>query len=246
MIPSKDGAMQKIAKLVANASRSFACMACLMVLASGCFLSLGAQQSNEVAQATIAYGFLVSHYPNEFLVAPEPTIRAAQDMKDLGNALESLHCDIPTRLAFPHSAIMVPPSLADRWLGFPSAAKNRSVGGWLFLIGPLGSASQRFLALLSSAGPARTTVFWLDKGKSGYVTKLIYDSFKKNELGRETTMIGRTTKVRLGKNNDILVKELVEPGSGPQRWQFATGRVFRIDLSQGTITLVLPKMLPRN
>jgi len=211
----------------------------IFVLALSSVWSIHAQENNEAAQAIIVYGFLVEHYPNDFLVASHATAPLVKDMSLLASALDSIHCDVPTRLAFPHRAIVVPSSAADRWLGFRRLDKNRVQDGSLFVIEYSRSGSQRILVVLSSLGPARTTVFWVEKSEGGYVGKLVYDSFKKEELANETTL-GATAEVKLANNNDVLIKELVEVGSGPLRWQFAKGRVFRVDLRGGTIKQLAP------
>ena len=234
--------MLKIGKLAANASSRFL-LTCILAGGLCSALSFGANEPQGVAQAVVAYGFLVSHYPNEFLVASEPVAPLGAEVKILRVALDSLHCDFPERLAFPHDAIIVPSTLAHRWLTFPMTRARPPVRGWLFLINAPGDASQRVLVVYSSGGPSRTTIFWLERARSGYATKLVYDSFKKPGNSKEI-MIGRAGGIKLGPKDDIFVKELIEPGAGPPGVEFRVGRLFRIDLSSGKVALVGPGAEP--
>jgi hypothetical protein len=200
--------------------------------------------NQDAAQALITYGYLVEWFPDDFLLHTGPTTALTREMDTLGNALNSLGCDVTNRLAFSHDALLVVPSSDGRWVELPKPTKN-SLFGWLVVIRFPQADSQRVLAVLTGQGPADTTVFSLEAGREGYVAKLLYDSFKKNKISNlNYEMIGAISGLRLESSASLLLKELVQPGSGP-REQFAVGRVFRLNLSTGRMELISPGTLPR-
>jgi hypothetical protein len=198
----------------------------------------------DVAQKLITYGYLVEWFPDDFLLHTGPKTPLTREMETLGNALNSLHCDVTNRLAFSHDALLVVPSPDGRWVELPKPTKN-SLFGWLVVIRFAPADSQRVLAVLTGQGPADTTVFSLEAGREGYVAKLLYDSFKKNKISNlNYEMIGAISALRLESSTSLVLKELVQPGSGP-REQFAVGRVFRLNLSSGKMELFSAGTLPK-
>ena len=219
-------------------------VACVLTFAPGAGLS--AVTSGDLPQAVIAYGFLSSNYAEfDQLLTSGPALSLARDMKALGSALDSLHCDVPIRIGFPHKAFVVPSFPASQWIGFARTAETPPEEGTLFVTEPLRRVPQRVLVVLSSAAPERTTVFWLGGDKQGYVSGLVYDSFNKGEISNSAhTGIGAVTSVSVGKSDQILLREWAEPGSRPG-FMGAVGRVFQVDLTRGEITLKTGGTLPR-
>ena len=234
--------MLRTVGLRANASRLVFFSICVLALGS-ISLALPVPEADDIAQQIITYGYLVSAYPDEFLVGSGPTTGLGRDMKALKAALDALTCDVSTRLAFPHKAIIVPSSLMEQWIGF-SLAEPPSLDGGLFVLQPLGGSPSQVLVVLSTKGPARSTAFWREGAGAKYSTKLLYDSFKNSTPTNQAPMMGATVAVRLGENRKLLLRESIEPGAG-QRELSAVGRVFEVDLSSAKITLVAPGALPQ-
>jgi hypothetical protein len=160
-------------------------------------------------------------------------------LKSLDKSLVSLHCDVPKRMALPHSAVILPPFPITEWFGFDRPGPGSSPeDGWLFVTQDTWPSPERVLVVLSSSGPEQTTVFWLEHSDQGYAAKLLFDSFAKGKIANETTTLGAATFVSFERENAILLKEFEEPGSGP--FDRMMGRVFRLDLMSGTVTLVSP------
>jgi hypothetical protein len=87
-------------------------------------------------------------------------------------------------------------------------------------------------------------VFWLEEANRGYVARLLFDSFKKGKVSNETTVVGAATSLKFESDNEILLKDWGEPGIGPAEF-LRVGRVFRLDLSRDTVTLVSPGTPPQ-
>jgi hypothetical protein len=220
-----------------------------LILLTGCVLSMplsaasgtASPEDKSLPQAIIAYGLFRSDYlALDRLFASDDKGTVLQHLKTLDSSLKALDCDVAMRLAGPHRALILPPVPVNAWFGFPRPRGRRSLdAGWLFVTEPVRVNSGRVLVVLSSAAPEHTTVFWLEKTNVGYSTKLLYDSFKKNKVNNETTVIGAVTEMKIDKDKNILLKDWGEPGVGPSqflRW----GRVFRLDTSQDTVSLVSP------
>lgn len=222
-------------------ARSSLLLGVVCVLALALAASLSAVASGSLSQAVITYGYLRSNHADfDQLLASGPTLAVARDMKALEGALDSLRCDVPTLLAFPHRALVVPSSPVGQWIGFPTTEESPPEEGTLFVTQPLRAPPQRVWVVLSSVAPERTTVFWLEEGERGYVSGLVYDSFNKGKISNAPhTMIGAVTEVNLGKGDKILLKEWAEPGSRPGQMG-AVGRVFQVDLARGEVTLKTP------
>ena len=191
-------------------------------------------------QAIVAYGYLRWDYLEfDRLLALIPELGLASDLRSLDKSLDSLHCDVPKRMALPHRALVLPPFPISEWFGFERpGAGNSTEDGWLFVTQAIGRSPQRVLVVLSSSRPEQTTVFWLEHGDGGYAARLLFDSFTKGKIVNETTMVGAARSVSFERENAILLKEFQEPGSGP--FDRMLGRVFRLDLMSGAVTLFSP------
>lgn len=195
--------------------------------------------SDDIAQALIAYGYLAERFPDDFLLPnSRPATRLTKDMRALGKALGSLHCGVRKRLAMSHSSLLIPMSLAGQWVDFPRSGKDTS-DSWILVIPFQAPKKQRALVILTGMGPAQTTVFWLAKNQNAYVTNLLYDSFNKGEISNlKHEMIGEVSRVKIEKNGNILLKERVAPGSGPNPQLSPIGRVFRLNPATRTMILI--------
>ena len=100
------------------------------------------------------------------------------------------------------------------------------------------------LVIFSNEAPGQTTVFWLEKTNEGYVAKLVFDSFKKGKVHNEWTTVGAVTSVKFLDENQLLLKDQGEPGVGPPEFR-RINRVFRLDLSQASVTSVSPGIPPQ-
>lgn len=198
-------------------------------------------------EAVIAYGFLRSNYGDfDQLLVSTSTFAAGRDMKALQDALDSLGCDLPTRLAFPHRDLVVAFSSDRNWIGFPRTNEFPREEGMLFVIRPLPTAPHRTWVVLSSVAPERTTVLWLDGDKRGYVSGLVYDSFSKGVVkNAPKASIGLVISVSVAESGEILLKEWSEPGSRPHA-RGAAGRVFEVNSARRDITLRTAGTLPQS
>lgn len=196
--------------------------------------------SGNIGQALIAYRYLVAGFPNEFLISPRPTATSSErDVEALGKGLGLLHCDVRRRLAMSTDSILIPYSEAERWLVL-FQERDGTAGSWLVVI-QLPNDSQRALVILSSLGPSQTTAFWLRATQQGYAAQLIYDSFKKGTIDNlKWSMIGAASAMKIERNGELLLKELVEPGVGAEPCLVERGRLFRINLSTGRTSFVAP------
>ena len=204
----------------------------------------GAAGAINLSQAVITYGFLRWDYLEfDQLVTASSNLALVQNLKALDAALDSLHCDVPTRIAGPHRALILPSSLIDQWVGFdrPNGRKSPE-RGWLFVTQPRDTAPQRVLVVFSSAAPEHTTILWLEGSGNRYAARLLYDSSRKGKVSNETTILGAVTEVRFEKDNEVLLKDWGEPGIGPPEVT-EVRRVFRLDQSKGTVTLADPGRL---
>jgi hypothetical protein len=100
------------------------------------------------------------------------------------------------------------------------------------------------LVIFSDEAPGQTTVFWLEKSSGGYAARLVFDSFKKGKVRNEWTTVGAVTSVKFLDGNQLLLKDQGEPGVGPPKFR-RIDRVFRLDLSQASVTLVSPGIQPQ-
>jgi hypothetical protein len=239
----EDGAMRRSMNAFVVASS--------LLLETLCALALGTPKASAVVtsvdlpQTIITYGFLVGHYPDEFILGREPRTPLASDMKALNDALNSLDCDVPIRLGFPHRVFVVPSLPVGQWIGFVRTADTPPDEGTLFVTEPLRTKPERVLVVLSSVSPERTTVFWVERSVQGYASGLVYDSFKKGKISNENhTAMGAVTAVSAGEGEEILLKEWAEPGSRP-RQMGSVGRVFRVDAARHEITLEIPGTFPQ-
>jgi hypothetical protein len=195
-----------------------------------------------LSQAVVAYGYLRWDYQAfEELVNASASLSVVQDFKALDVGLESLRCDIPTRMAGPHRAMILPPSPTGQWFSFPRpGARSSPENGWLFVTQPGGGATQRVLVVFSTAAPEHTTVFWLDRSSDGrYSVSLLYDSSTKATVTNESTTIGAVTALRFENSGELLLKDWGEPGIGPAEFNNVR-RVFRLNLSDGKVALAEP------
>lgn len=197
-------------------------------------------------QTVITYGFLRWDYVDlDKLFASDTRLPVIRDLQALDAAVKSLDCDVPVRLAMPHKALILPSSPKDLWFGFKRLeGRSSPYRGWLFVTEPAQGGSQRVLVVLSSASPDRTTAFWLEHTEAGYAVRLLYDSMKKGRITNAATIMGAATEVKIEKTGGILLKDSGEPGVGPREF-VRTGRIFRLELSQGAVSLVSPRILVR-
>lgn len=93
-----------------------------------------------LSEAVVAYGYLRWDYQGfEQLVNSSASLSVVQDLKALNVALESVGCDIPTRMAGPHQAMILPPSPTGQWFSFPRpGGRSSPENGWLFVTQPSG------------------------------------------------------------------------------------------------------------
>jgi hypothetical protein len=239
--------MKRIGIVDANARTRFSvALASVLGLSLALPPGLAAPEKGNLSQLLVAYGFLISHYPDEFLLGRQPGTRLARDMKALNHALDSLGCDVPTRLAFPHRDLIVLSSSAAQWAGFPGGVGSPPEEGTLFVIQAPPTASHRNWVVLSSVAPEETTVFWVEADKQGYATGLVYDTFKKGEVKNvRKTAIGAVAWVSIGQDGGILLREWAEPGSRGGHMGEA-GRVFQVGFLSGDVSLKSPGKLPRD
>lgn len=235
--------MRPIARVgvTAAASRSLLLAACALTLALAPVARTAVPEKRSLSQAIVAYGFLRGDYLDlDKLFASDASLPVVQNLQALDSALKSLDCDVPTRIALPHKALILPSSPMEQWFGFARpGGRNSPDRGWLFVTQSSGTGSGRVLVVLSSASPDRTTVFWLEETGTGYSAKLLYDSLKKGKISNATTMVGAATEVKIEKTGEVLLKDWGEPGVGPR--EFArVGRIFRLNPSQDTVALVSP------
>jgi hypothetical protein len=203
-------------------------------------------QSDDISpsQAIVTYSFLRYDYLGfDQVVASNPNLAVARNLRSLDDALESLGCDVRTRMAGPHGVAALPSFPVGQWIGFPSSSKN-SIGRWLFVMERSGTHRHETLVILSDQAPNQTTVFWLEKGTGGYSAKLVFDSFKKGKVRNEWTTVGAATSIKFLDENQLLLKDQGEPGVGPPQFR-RINRVFRLDLSQASVTLVSPGIPPQ-
>jgi hypothetical protein len=191
------------------------------------------------SQAVVTYGFLRYDYLSfDQVIASNPNLAATKKLKSLDAALGSLDCDLRTRMAGPHKLLALPSFPVGRWVGFPGSSKN-SIGSWLFVVETPDARQHKTLVLFSNEAPGQTTVFWLEKSSGGYAAKLVFDSFKKGKVRNEWTTVGAATSIKFLDENHLLLKDHGEPGVGPPEFR-RINRVFRLDLSQASVTLVSP------
>jgi hypothetical protein len=116
----------------------------------------------------------------------------------------------------------------------------------LFVTDPLVGTSQRVWVVLSSVAPEETTIFWLERSDGGYRSGLVYDSFNKGVIQNEPrTAIATVTAVRIESSSEILLEELLEPGSRRNQ-RGAAGRVFQVKIEGAMATVTLRDVsLPR-
>jgi hypothetical protein len=198
-----------------------------------------------ISQAVVAYGFLRWDYLEfDRLLATTSGLGLAADLASLDKSLDSLHCDVPKRMAGPHKVLILPPLPNTQWFGFERpGGRNSPERGWLFVTQPFGASPQRVLVVLTSASPEQTSVFWLEHGNEGYTANLLFDSFAKGQISNDTTVVGAATFISFEGENTILLKDWGEPGIGPPEAR-RRGRIFRLDLKSGAVTLVSPGILP--
>jgi len=208
--------------------------------------SHGESDGPSAAQAIVAYGFLRWGDQFDQLVGSSPNLTLVQNLRALDTALKSLDCDVPNRMAMAtHQEVMALASVpTGRWIDAPGPSRG-SLGTWLFVMEPPGSPPRGTLVILSTEGPSQTTVFWLSEVGKGYQAKLPFDSFKKGKVSNETTVIGTATSIKFEGSDAILLEDWGEPGIGPPESQ-RVGRVFRLNLSSGTVVLVLRGTLPQH
>lgn len=239
--------MRRTARPDASARNSSSILAaCVLALALAPALRSAASETRSLSQAIVTYGFLVRHYPDSFLLASKTaTTPLERDMRGLGSALDSVGCDVPEALASAHRAIIVPYSSIGQWLGFPGQDVSPQEG-LLFVLEPAGRLSGQALVVLSRMGPDETTILRIEEAKQRFSAELLYDSFRKGRVSNApNTDIGTVTAVNLQKNRDVLLREWAEPGSRSGHMG-ETGRLFRLDPSRATVTLVSPRTMPRH
>lgn len=241
--------MKKTRIPAANAPRSPSGLWLIGIFLVTLGLSVEARPSGKEAynagglpEAVVAYGYLRWDYQAfEKLINSSASLSVVQDLEALNVTLESLRCDVPTRMAGPHRAMILPPSPTGQWFSFPRpGARSSPENGWLFVTQAGGKATQRVLVVFSTAAPEHTTVFWLDKSPVGrYSVNLLYDSSTKAAVINEATTIGAVTAIRFENSGELLLKDWGEPGIGPAESSNAR-RTFRLNLSDGKITLAEP------
>lgn len=223
-----------------------------LALGAACVLAfvprnaLRATPSADLTQAVIAYGFLSSNYGDfDKLLGAGSALGLAGDMKALEGALGSLNCDVPIRIGFPHRAFVVPSYPVGQWIGSIRTAETPPQEGTLLVTEHLRMKPARVLVVLSSVAPERTTVFWIEGTVRGYLSRLVYDSFRKGKIANAPhTVIGAVTAASAGRSDEIFVKEWAEPGSRP-RTMGSVGRVFKVDPARDEVTLKSPGLLPQ-
>jgi hypothetical protein len=73
--------------------------------------------NSSIPQAIVAYGYLRWDYLElDRLLASIPKVGLASDLISLDKSLDSLHCDVPKRMAPPHKVLILPPFPITRLL----------------------------------------------------------------------------------------------------------------------------------
>lgn len=218
------------------------CLITLVLSVEAKASSKEAYNGGGLSEAVVAYAYLRWDYQGfEKLVNSSASLSVLQDLRALDVALESLRCDVPTRMAGPHRAMILPPSPTGQWFSFPRpGGRSSPENGWLFVTQPVHGETQRVLVVFSTAAPEHTTVFWLVRSSDGrYSVSLVYDSSTKPSVANEATTIGAVTAIRFENSADLLLQDWGEPGIGPAEFNNAR-RIFRLNLSDGKVTLAEP------
>ena len=217
-------------------------VALALTLAASALLAMPSQDESggpDTAQAIIAYSFLRHDYLGfNRLLASSASLPMIQNLRSLDAALKSLHCDIPTRMAFGSRQEVT--ALASvpmgRWINSPRPSRG-SLGTWLFVMKPPGHLHRGVLVVFSTEGPRQTTVFRLRRADKGYQARLLLDSFKKGSISNDATQVGAVTTIKFESDNLLLLKDWGEPGIGPPEFT-RVRRVFRLNLSTDVVTEV--------
>lgn len=202
--------------------------------------------SRELAQALVTFGYLAEWFPDYYVKVPPRALPTplAQQRNAMRAALGSLHCDIMHSLPMDHESVILPHSLEGHWVALP--APPGGIDGRLFVIEAARELPQHVLVVLATEAPYETTVFWFGQNAQGYTAKLLYDSFKKwRVVNLSEEMMGTTTAVKLTESGNLMLRELVEPGSGADPCLVAHDRIFRLDLKSGKMYLAAPGWMPK-
>jgi hypothetical protein len=196
-----------------------------------------------LSQAIVAYGFLRSSYPDFGEVLESHSGSAmARELKALEEALDSLHCDVPIRLAFSHRATTLETLVPGQWVEYVKGNAAPPDEGWLFVVQHQQTRGRSAIVVLSSVAPERTTIFMLE---GDFAATLVYDSFGESKISNEqATRVGVLIAIGLDKDGNILLKEWAEPGS---RGHFtgSVGRVFQVNVTRKRVTLKDSGFAPR-
>lgn len=218
-------------------------MACVIIVTP--LSNLCASQDLRLSQQIISYGFLRSNY-SDFDQMLQSNLAVAKDMKALQNALDSLHCDVPSLLAFTHRSFVLPASPQGQWIRSAMPTESMLQEESLFVTEPLSATPQRVFVVLSSGAPERTTAFWVEEKDGGYAARLVYDTFNKASIRNAPQLaIGVVVGVRLESDHEFLLEQRADLGSRPSI-PGALGGVFRVDLSSGVVTQKSPGKLPQH
>ncbi len=206
-----------------------------------------ANNGGGLPEAVVAYGYLRWDYKAfEELVNSSAALPIVKDLKAMNVALDSVRCDIPTRMAGPHQAMLLPPAPTGQWFSFPRPeGRSSPKNGWLFVTQLGEGVTQRVLVVFSTGAPEHTTVFWLNRSSAGgYSVDLLYDSSTKATVANEATTIGAVTAIRFENSGELLLKDWGEPGIGPAEFNNAR-RIFRLNLSGGPVILSESSKFPQ-
>jgi hypothetical protein len=206
-----------------------------LALCVSCSLAIGAVDrpaSIGLAGAIIGYAQMVSTYRDFVQVLSGPTSsRFVEDWKALSAALDTLPCDVNTRLAFTHRWYTVQPDLVGQRVGLPAAIGEAQRTGQaaeediLFVAAPLPGNPDAVLAVLSSASPSRLSIFTID---SQHRATLIYDSLNKPRVPGVDTPLGSMYQVAVERDRLVLYEAVALGGRFAQA---PDKRTFAVDLN---------------
>ncbi len=195
-------------------------------------------QTYDIPGSIVAFAFLTSNYPDfASLLKSENNYDFIDTFREIYRNMESLNCDIPTRLAFTHYYFVVQSNIVSNKSGFVRV-KGRSVEesgipreSILFVTTPIESFDNNILIILSSVSPERTTVFSVNN-KLKFI--LFYDSFKKPDAfeDKSSDRVGSIYSVLVDKPGYLQIEERVIPG-GLGYFPPHEYRKFVIDVSGG-------------
>jgi hypothetical protein len=191
--------------------------------------------------ALVSYTYLARDPATAALMNAREGRNALPDLARLGSALDRLGCDLPTRLVFTDRMWIVDSRTSGQvYSGFPPGAPADARDA-LFVTTPLPGSEARVLAVVSSTGPDRLTVFTLD---ARLEPVLVYDSFDKHEVpeprpGCDVSPLGAVERLRVLASGKVELREdrvpqARAPAAGRRRVAVLTpvGKTFSLQMTR--------------